>query len=153
MFSGIDHVGIAVRDLVEAKAYHTRVLGMHVVHEETNDDQGVVEVMLAATPDGPAQVQLVAPVRPDSAVARFLERRGPGLHHIAYATGDVDEATAALQERGTPVLYESARRGTRGSRINFVHPEHAGGVLVELVQPCPCGAPSLSHDHETSSGP
>ncbi|MDP9427735.1 MAG: methylmalonyl-CoA epimerase [Actinomycetota bacterium] len=136
--TGIDHVGIAVPDLDEAIAFHERTFGMRVVHEEVNEDQGVREAMLAVGDDaGGARVQLLAPLRPDSAIARFLERSGPGLQQVAYAVADVEAAAATLRERGLRLLYDEPRRGTAGSRINFVHPKDAGGVLVELVEPAP----------------
>jgi methylmalonyl-CoA/ethylmalonyl-CoA epimerase len=132
----IDHVGIAVYDLDEAVAFYERAFGMRRVHEEINEEQGVREAMLAVGPD-PAggRLQLLAPLSPSSAIGRFLERHGPGVQQVAYTVADVDAACAALRERGLRLLYESPRRGTAGSRINFVHPRDAGGVLVELVEP------------------
>jgi len=103
------------------------------VHEETNEEQGVREAMLAVG-DGP-RLQLLAPARPDSAIAKFLDRSGPGLQQLAYTVADVEAASAALRARGLRLLYDTPRRGTAGSRINFVHPKDAGGVLVELVEP------------------
>jgi methylmalonyl-CoA/ethylmalonyl-CoA epimerase len=133
---GIDHVGIAVPDLDDAIAFHTRVLGLRVVHREVNADQGVAEAMLAAEGEaaGTAQVQLIAPIDATSPIARFLERRGPGLQHVAYRVTDVDAAAAVLRPQGVRLLYDFAKQGTRGSRINFLHPSDAGGVLVELVE-------------------
>jgi methylmalonyl-CoA/ethylmalonyl-CoA epimerase len=132
----IDHVGIAVADLDEAIAFYARVFGMRCVHQETNEEQGVREAMLSVgpTPDGGC-LQLLAPLSPSSTIAKFLERSGPGMQQLAYTVTDVDAACAALRERGVRLLYAEARRGTAGSRINFVHPKDAGGVLVELVQP------------------
>jgi methylmalonyl-CoA/ethylmalonyl-CoA epimerase len=132
----IDHVGIAVYDLDEAVAFYERAFGMRCVHEEINEEQGVREAMLAVGPD-PAggRLQLLAPLSPSSAIGRFLERHGPGVQQVAYTVADVDAACAALRERGLRLLYESPRRGTAGSLINFVHPKDAGGVLVELVEP------------------
>ncbi len=134
----IDHVGIAVADLDEAIAFYRRVFGMRCVHLEVNEDQGVREAMLAVgpTPAGGC-VQLLAPLSPDSTIARFLDRSGPGVQQVAYTVTDVDAAAAALRARGVRVLYDEARRGTAGSRVNFVHPRDAGGVLVELVEPAP----------------
>jgi len=134
----IDHVGIAVADLDEAIAFWGRVFGMRCVHEETNEEQGVREAMLAVGPttDGGC-VQLLAPLTPDSPIARFLDRSGPGVQQVAYTVDDLDAACAALRSRGVRLLYETPRRGTAGSRINFVHPKDAGGVLVELVEPAP----------------
>jgi len=129
----IDHVGIAVPDLDAAKAFYAETFGLRVVHEETNEEQGVREAMLAVG-DGP-RLQLLAPARPDSAIAKFLDRSGPGLQQLAYTVADVEAASAALRARGLRLLYDTPRRGTAGSRINFVHPKDAGGVLVELVEP------------------
>ncbi|HLV58216.1 MAG TPA: methylmalonyl-CoA epimerase [Natronosporangium sp.] len=132
----IDHVGVAVPDLDAAIELHERVFGMRCVHVETNREQGVREAMMAVGPD-PAGgcVQLLAPLTPDSPIGRFLDRHGPGVQQVAYTVADIDAACAALRERGVRLLYETPRRGTAGSRINFVHPKDAGGVLVELVQP------------------
>jgi methylmalonyl-CoA/ethylmalonyl-CoA epimerase len=104
-------------------------------HSETNDEQGVREAMLSAPGDGGAAVQLLAPLRPDSPIGKFLDRNGPGLQQVAYRVADIDAACAALRERGVRLLYDAPRRGTANSRINFLHPRDAGGVLVELVQP------------------
>jgi methylmalonyl-CoA/ethylmalonyl-CoA epimerase len=132
----IDHVGVAVPDLDAALKFYAETFGMHAVHEETNHDQGVREAMLAVGPDrnGP-RLQLLAPISPDSAIAKFLDRSGPGLQQLAYTVADVEATSAALRARGVRLLYDTARRGTAGSLINFVHPKDAGGVLVELVQP------------------
>jgi methylmalonyl-CoA/ethylmalonyl-CoA epimerase len=132
----IDHVGIAVADLDEAIAFYARVFGMRCVHEEVNEEQGVREAMLSVGPttDGGC-LQLLAPLSPASTIAKFLDRNGPGMQQLAYTVTDVDAACAALRERGVRLLYDSPRRGTADSRINFVHPKDAGGVLVELVEP------------------
>jgi methylmalonyl-CoA/ethylmalonyl-CoA epimerase len=132
----VDHVGIAVADLDEAIEFYARTFGMRCVHQEENQEQGVREAMLTAGPDGTgARIQLLAPLGPDSALAKFLDRNGPGLQQLAYTVADVEAASAALRARGLRLLYDSPKRGTAGSRINFVHPKDAGGVLVELVQP------------------
>ena len=137
----IDHVGIAVPDLDAAIAFHQDVLGNRLVHEETNAEQGVREAMIAVGPpephggDGTAMIQLLAPTGPDSTIARFIDRNGPGLQQLAYRVDDVEAASAVLRERGLRLLYDEPRRGTAGSRINFIHPKDAGGVLVELVEP------------------
>jgi methylmalonyl-CoA/ethylmalonyl-CoA epimerase len=104
------------------------------VHEEINEEQGVREAMLAVG-DGTTRIQLLAPLRPDSAIARFLDRSGPGIQQIAYTVADVEAVAETLRGRGLRLLYDTPRRGTAGSRVNFVHPKDAGGVLVELVQP------------------
>ncbi|WP_111768767.1 methylmalonyl-CoA epimerase [Nakamurella deserti] len=131
----IDHVGIAVPDLDAAIAFHTDVLGGTLAHREQNAEQGVDEAMIAFGGDGGAQIQLLAPLTPASTIATFIDRRGPGLQQLALRVPDVDEACARLRARGSRLLYETPRRGTAGSRINFVHPRDAGGVLLELVEP------------------
>ena len=131
----IDHVGVAVPDLDEAISFYEHAFGMRCVHQETNTDQGVREAMLAVGPDSPARVQLLAPLTPQSPIARFLDRNGPGVQQVAYTVADVEATAAALRERGMRLLYDAPRRGTHGSRVNFVHPKDAGGVLVELVEP------------------
>lgn len=131
----IDHVGIAVADLDAAIALYEKAYGMRCVHVEVNEEQGVREAMLAVGPATGPRLQLLAPLRPDSAIAKFLDRNGPGLQQLAYTVADVEAISAALRAHGLRLLYDEPRRGTAGSRINFVHPKDAGGVLVELVQP------------------
>lgn len=132
----IDHVGIAVPDLDEAIDFYQRAFGMRCVHTETNEEQGVREAMLAVGPTAAGGcVQLLAPLSPESTIARFLDRQGPGMQQVAYTVTDIDVACAKLRERGLRLLYEQPRRGTANSRVNFVHPKDAGGVLVELVEP------------------
>ncbi|WP_265444893.1 methylmalonyl-CoA epimerase [Flexivirga meconopsidis] len=135
LFECIDHVGIAVPDYDAALSFYTDVLGMTVTHEETNEDQGVREAMVAPGSQPGAALQILAPLTPESTIAKFLDRSGPGLQQLAYRVRSVDEVSAALRERGLRLLYDEPRRGTAGSRINFVHPKDAGGVLVELVEP------------------
>jgi methylmalonyl-CoA/ethylmalonyl-CoA epimerase len=131
----IDHVGVAVPDLDEAIAFYERTFGMRCVHQEANEEQGVREAMMAVGPDVEGGcVQLLAPLAPESTIAKFLDRNGPGVQQVAYTVADIEATCAALRERGVRLLYESPRRGTADSRINFVHPKDAGGVLVELVQ-------------------
>ena len=134
LFTAIDHVGVAVPDYDAALDFYQRVFGMRVVHEEVNEEQGVHEAMLAVGDSGSC-VQVLAPLSPASTIAKFLDRSGPGLQQVAYRVDDVDAVCAALRERGVRLLYDAPRRGTAGSRINFVHPKDAGGVLVELVEP------------------
>ncbi len=134
LFTAIDHVGVAVRDLDEAVAFYRDTYGMRLVHEEVNEDQGVREAMMAVGDSG-ACIQLLAPLSPDSTIATFLERSGPGVQQVAYRVEDVEAASAVLRDRGLRLLYDAARRGTSGSRVNFIHPKDAGGVLVELVEP------------------
>jgi len=134
LFGRLDHVGIAVPDLDEAIAFYRDVFAMCCVHQEINEEQGVREAMLAVG-DGETQIQLLAPLSADSTIATFLERGGPGIQQLAYTVNDIDEASAALRAKGLRLLYDEPKRGTAGSRVNFVHPKDAGGVLVELVQP------------------
>ena len=136
LFTCVDHVGVAVPDYDAGIAFYQDVFGLRVVHEEVNEEQGVREAMLAVG-DGDTRLQLLAPLTPESTIARFLERSGPGLQQVAYRVEDVEAVSAALRERGLRLLYDEPRRGTADSRINFVHPKDAGGVLVELVQPAP----------------
>ena len=132
----IDHVGIAVADLDQAIEFYGRVFGMTCVHVETNAEQGVREAMLSVGPTTEGGcLQLLAPLSPESTIAKFLDRSGPGVQQVAYTVRDIEATSAALRERGMRLLYEGPRRGTAGSRINFVHPKDAGGVLVELVEP------------------
>ena len=141
----IDHVGVAVADLDEAIAFYARVFGMRCVHVETNAEQGVREAMLSVgpTPAGGC-LQLLAPLSPESTIAKFLDRNGPGVQQVAYTVADIDAACAALRGRGLRLLYDEPRTGTAGSRINFVHPKDAGGVLVELVQPAQVVQPAAA---------
>jgi len=134
LFTCIDHVGVAVRDLDEAKKLYTETFGMTVLHEETNEEQGVREAMVGVGDSGSC-IQLLAPLNEESTIAKFLDRSGPGLQQLAYRVTDVEQVCAILRERGVRLLYDAPRRGTADSRINFVHPKDAGGVLVELVQP------------------
>ncbi|HST66664.1 MAG TPA: methylmalonyl-CoA epimerase [Mycobacteriales bacterium] len=134
MFLRVDHVGIAVPDLDAAIAWYAATFELASVHEEVNEEQGVREAMLAVG-DGTTRIQLLAPLRPDSAIAKFLDRSGPGIQQVAYTVEDVVAVAGTLRGRGLRLLYDEPRRGTAGSRVNFVHPKDAGGVLVELVQP------------------
>ena len=134
LFTAIDHVGIAVPDLDVALAFYRDVYGMRVVHEETNEEQGVREAMVAVG-DTDSCLQLLAPLTPESTIAKFLDRNGPGIQQMAYRVEDIDAVSATLRERGVRLLYEQPKSGTAGSRVNFVHPKDAGGVLVELVEP------------------
>jgi methylmalonyl-CoA/ethylmalonyl-CoA epimerase len=134
LFTQIDHVGIAVPDLDEAIAFYRDAFGIVSVHEETNEEQGVREAMLAVG-DGSTRIQLLAPLSETSTIAKFLDRNGPGLQQIAYTVADIAAVSEALRSRGIRLLYDAPRRGTAGSRVNFVHPKDAGGVLIELVEP------------------
>ncbi len=134
LFVAIDHVGIAVPDLDEAIAFYRDTFGMQVLHEETNEEQGVREAMVGVGDSGSC-IQLLAPLGADSTIAKFLDRNGPGIQQLAYRVTDVEAVCRILRERGVRTLYDAPRRGTSDSRINFLHPKDAGGVLVELVEP------------------
>ena len=130
----VDHVGIAVPDLDAAIGFYEETFGGRCVHVEQNDDQGVREAMIAIG-NGSTRIQLLAPASADSTIAKFLDRKGPGLQQLAFTVADVDAACEGLRAKNIRLLYESPRRGTADSRINFVHPKDAGGVLIELVEP------------------
>ena len=134
LFTAIDHVGIAVPDLDEAIAFYRDTFEMVTVHEEVNEEQGVREAMVAVGDSGTC-IQLLAPLSPASTIARFLDRSGPGVQQVAYRVDDVAAVSEVLRQRGLRLLYDEPRRGTSGSRVNFVHPKDAGGVLIELVEP------------------
>ena len=130
----IDHVGIAVPDLDAAIEFYASTFGLRVVHQEVNEEQGVHEAMLAVGDSG-SWIQLLAPLSEDSTIGRFLARRGQGIQQLAYRVRDLDAVSEILRERDVRLLYPEPRRGTSNSRVNFVHPKDAGGVLVELVEP------------------
>jgi methylmalonyl-CoA epimerase len=132
MFARVDHIGVAVEDLDAAIALHERDYGMALVHREVIDEQGVEAVLLDV---GENHVELLRPLADDTPVGRFLAKRGPGLHHVAYQVDDVDSTLATLRERGLRLIDESPRTGIRGSRVAFLHPAASGGVLTEIVQP------------------
>jgi methylmalonyl-CoA/ethylmalonyl-CoA epimerase len=134
LFTAIDHVGVAVRDLDAAIAFYRDTYGMSLLHEETNEDQGVREAMMGVGASGSC-IQLLAPISPESTIAKFLDRSGPGIQQIAYRVEDLDAVSATLRERGMRLLFDAPRRGTAESRMNFIHPKDAGGILVELVEP------------------
>ena len=132
MFAQIDHVGVAVDDLDAAIALHEQAFGLALAHREVVEEQGVEAVLLDV---GTSHIELLAPLQPDTAVGRFLASRGPGLHHVAYRVGDIEAALDTLRERGLRLIDETPRVGIRDSRVAFVHPQSAGGVLTEIVQP------------------
>lgn len=132
MLSRIDHIGVAVEDLDAALELYADVLRMPVVHRETVTEQGVDAVLLDV---GENHVELLAPLGPDTPVGKFLAKKGPGLHHVAYQVADIEATLAALRAAGTRLIDETPRVGIRGSRVAFVHPSSTGGVLTEIVQP------------------
>ena len=132
MFAQIDHVGVAVDDLDAAIALHEDAYGMALAHREVVEEQGVEAVLLDV---GASHVELLRPLEPDTAVGRFLASRGPGLHHVAYRVADIEATLDDLRDRGLRLIDETPRVGIRDSRVAFVHPQSAGGVLTEIVQP------------------
>ena len=132
MLETIDHVGVAVEDLESAIKLYRDALGMPLVHQETVEEQGVEAVLLDV---GDSHIELLQPLGPDTAVGKFLARKGPGLHHVAYRVADVEETLGELSAAGLRLIDEHARTGIRGSRVAFLHPSSTGGVLTEIVQP------------------
>ena len=134
LFTHIDHVGIAVPDLDAAIAFYENTYGMTMAHREINEEQGVAEAMMAVG-DSTSCIQLLAPLNEQSTIAKFIDKNGVGIQQMAYRVQSIDDVCATLRERGVRLLYPEPKRGTAGSRINFIHPKDAGGVLVELVEP------------------
>ena len=132
MFGRIDHIGIAVEELDTAIALHEGAYGMEVVHRETVAEQGVEAVLLDV---GENHVELLAPLGPDTPVGKFLAKKGPGLHHVAYQVADIDAALGELRAAGLRLIDETPRTGIRSSRVAFLHPSSTGGVLTEIVEP------------------
>ena len=132
MLDRIDHVGVAVEDLDAALNLYERVLGMPVVHRETVTDQGVEAVLLDV---GDGHVELLSPLGEDTPVGKYLERKGPGLHHVAYAVADIEATLSELADQGLELIDSTPRTGIRDSRVAFLHPRSTGGVLTEIVQP------------------
>ena len=132
MFNRIDHIGVAVEDLDASLELYERDYGMKLVHRETVAEQGVEAVLLDV---GENHVELLAPTGPDTPVGKFLAKKGPGMHHVAYQVEDIESALATLKEAGLRLIDETPRTGIRDSRVAFLHPATAGGVLTEIVQP------------------
>jgi methylmalonyl-CoA/ethylmalonyl-CoA epimerase len=128
----IDHIGVATDDLERAVALYEGTLGMPVAHRETVESQGVEAVLLDV---GEGHVELLSPLGPETPVGKYLDKRGPGLHHVAYAVGDIDEVLSRLKRAGVEMIDSEPRRGIRDSRVAFVHPRSTGGVLTEIVEP------------------
>ena len=131
MFGLIDHIAVAVEDLDEAIELYRERLGMPLQHRETVEEQGVEAVLMGV---GEGHVELLRPLGPDTAVGRFLARGGPGLHHVAYGTDDIEAALEEVRAAGLRLIDERPRTGIRSSRVAFVHPKSTGGVLTELVE-------------------
>ena len=132
MFARVDHIGVAVEDLDAAIALHEDAYGMAVAHREVVEEQGVEAVLLDV---GENHVELLRPLDGETPVGRFLAKRGPGLHHVAYQVADVQATLDTLRDRGLRLIDEAPRTGIRGSQVAFLHPSSSGGVLTELVQP------------------
>jgi methylmalonyl-CoA epimerase len=136
MLGRIDHVGVAVEDMDGALALYRDALGMPLAHRETVEEQGVDAALLDV---GDGHVELLAPLGPDTPVGKYLAKKGPGIHHVAYAVDDIDAELARLKEAGLRLIDETPRVGIRNSRVAFVHPAAVGGVLTEIVQPAEGG--------------
>ena len=132
MFGRIDHIGVAVEDLDQAVALYRDRFGMREQHRETVEEQGVEAVLLEI---GEGHIELIRPLGPETGVARFIERNGEGMHHVAYQTDDIDSALASVRDAGLRLIDEEPRKGIRGSRVAFLHPKSTGGVLTELTEP------------------
>jgi methylmalonyl-CoA/ethylmalonyl-CoA epimerase len=132
----IDHIGVAVEDLEAGIELYEKSFGMELAHRETVTDQGVEAVLLDV---GDGHVELLAPLGPDTPVGKYLERKGPGLHHVAYAVDDIDSALETLAASGVELIDSEARTGIRGSRVAFLHPRSTGAVLTEIVEPAEGG--------------
>jgi methylmalonyl-CoA/ethylmalonyl-CoA epimerase len=132
MLTVIDHVGVAVEDIDSALALYRDALGLPLVHREKVVAQGVEAALLDV---GGGHVELLQPLGPETAVGKFLSRRGPGMHHVAYRVDDVEQTLSALAAAGLRLIDERPRRGIRNSRVAFLHPTSTGGVLTEIVQP------------------
>ena len=134
MFNRVDHIGVAVEDLDASLELYERDYGMKLVHRETVAEQGVEAVLLDV---GENHIELLSPTSPDTPVGKFLAKKGPGMHHVAYQVDDIEAALAALKRSGLRLIDETPRTGIRDSRVAFLHPSTAGGLLTELVQPAP----------------
>jgi methylmalonyl-CoA epimerase len=132
MFTRIDHIGVAVEDLDAAIKLYERNFEMELVHRETVESQGVEAVLLDV---GDGHVELLSALGPDTPVGKYLAKKGPGLHHVAYAVEDIDATLASLKEQGVKLIDQEARTGIRQSRVAFLHPGATGSVLTEIVQP------------------
>jgi len=132
LFGRIDHIGVAVEDIDAAMELYARDFQMREQHRETVEEQGVEAVLLEV---GDGHVELIRPLGPDTGVAKFIAKNGPGLHHVAYATDDIDSTLGAVREAGLKLIDQKPRIGIRNSRVAFLHPRSTGGVLTELVEP------------------
>jgi len=132
VFGRIDHIGVAVEDIEAAIGLYERSFAMELTHRETIESQGVEAVLLDV---GDGHVELLRPLGPETAVGKFLDRKGPGLHHVAYAVDDIDTTLERVAAAGIELIDSEARVGIRDSRVAFLHPRSTGGVLTEIVEP------------------
>jgi methylmalonyl-CoA epimerase len=132
LFGRIDHIGVAVEDIDAAIDLYAGSFAMREQHRETVEEQGVEAVLLEV---GDGHVELLRPLSPDTGVGKFIAKNGPGLHHVAYATDDIDSTLGKVREAGLRLIDEEPRTGIRNSRVAFLHPRSTGGVLTELVEP------------------
>jgi methylmalonyl-CoA/ethylmalonyl-CoA epimerase len=132
VFSRIDHVGVAVEDIEAGISLYEKSFEMKLAHRETVESQGVEAVLLDV---GEGHVELLRPLGPDTPVGKYLARKGPGLHHVAYAVEDIDATLERLTAVGIELIDSEARTGIRDSRVAFLHPRSTGGVLTEIVEP------------------
>jgi methylmalonyl-CoA epimerase len=132
MFNRVDHIGVAVEDIDASLELYERDYGMTLVHRETVAEQGVEAVLLDV---GENHIEVLAPTGPDTPVGKFIAKKGPGMHHVAYQVDDIEATLAALKEAGLKLIDETPRIGIRNSRVAFLHPKTAGGLLTEIVQP------------------
>jgi methylmalonyl-CoA epimerase len=148
VFSRLDHVGIAVEEIEPALELYRDRFALAVAHREVVPEQGVEAALVHI---GESHVELLAPLGAETPVGKFLAKRGPGLHHVAYQVSDIDATLAALQQEGMPLIDERARIGIRGSRVAFLHPRGTDGVLTEIVEPAPAGhAGASAHSGEAA---
>jgi methylmalonyl-CoA/ethylmalonyl-CoA epimerase len=132
MFNRVDHIGVAVEDIDASLELYERDYGMTLVHREIVAEQGVEAVLLDV---GENHIELLAATGPDTPVGKFIAKKGPGMHHVAYQVDDIEATLAALKEAGMKLIDETPRIGIRNSRVAFLHPKTAGGLLTEIVQP------------------
>jgi methylmalonyl-CoA/ethylmalonyl-CoA epimerase len=132
VFGRIDHIGVATEDLDGALALYEKTFSMPLVHRETVESQGVEAALLDV---GDGHVELLQPLGPDTPVVKYLDKKGPGLHHVAYAVEDIDGTLASLSDAGVELIDSEPRIGIRNSRVAFLHPKATGGVLTEIVEP------------------
>jgi methylmalonyl-CoA epimerase len=132
MFNRVDHIGVAVEDLDASLELYERDYGMTLVHRETIAEQGVEAALLDV---GENHIELLAATGPDTPVGKFIAKKGPGMHHVAYQVDDIEATLAALKQSGLQLIDETPRIGIRNSRVAFLHPRTAGGLLTEIVQP------------------